>query len=127
MDSNGQAPPPQGILTPSNNVAIMYDLTQNHMEATISRKAANSLKQASVQAVCASEVEVINKTNCLRFKTKHTSNNQQLVCTTSINNLGNTNTAPMNIGDYVVVKPNLSTGNKSFGGQGWIADVTKYN
>ena len=33
----------------------------------------------------------------------------------------------MNIGEYVLVKPDLSKGKKSYGGQGWISDVDKHN
>ena len=34
---------------------------------------------------------------------------------------------PMNIGDYVTVKPDLSVGKNSYGGLGWISDATKHN
>ena len=58
MDNNGRAPLPGSVLAPNDHAAAFYDLTPNHMEATISRKAANSLRKVSKQASLASEIEV---------------------------------------------------------------------
>ena len=76
MDNNGRAPLPGGVLAPNDNAAAFYDLTPNHMEATISRKAANSLRKGSKQASLTSEIEVQNKTNCLRFEKTHAESDQ---------------------------------------------------
>ena len=84
MDSNGRAPPPDNDLAPGGNAAGFYDLTTNHIEATISRKVANTLKKASAAAALAAEIEVTNKITCLHFelfkqkKTKNTKTKSNL-------------------------------------------------
>ena len=84
MDSNGRAPPPDNDLAPGDNAAGFYDLTTNHIEATISRKVANTLKKASAAAALAAEIEVTNKITFLHFecvqakKTKNTKTKSNL-------------------------------------------------
>ena len=129
MDSNGRAPPPDNDLAPGDNAAGFYDLTTNHIEATISRKVANTLKKASAAAALAAEIEVTNKITCLHFEcvqARKDKEHENKVKSSSKNPSFDTE-FPMNIGEYVTVKPDLSAGKNSYSGLGWISDATRHN
>ena len=77
------------------------------LTTTISRKAAYTVKKASTAAGLAAEIKVTNKTTCLRFEclqAKKDKEHENKVKSSSKNSSFDTE-FPMNIGEYVTVKP----------------------
>lgn len=106
----------------SGNVAQSIQVPQTQLEVSITQKAARTLKNVAKAATEASKVEPLNKQKCLDFQRRVRAQQAKKFSlkTSNPSRIKTTTACEMNIGNYVIVDPDLSPGKKSFGGRGWV-------
>ena len=126
--SNGKIMSKENSLTPPVTLAPYQCLQPRQVDEAISRKAVQQLKTIAQRTTTASETEYINKSLCRTFERKVQSeqaDESALTSPPSKKGFCGSLITMVNIGDFVVVSPDLSTGHKSFGGKGWVVGIKK--
>lgn len=100
---------------------------QNDLQKEAAKKAAKSVKKSAKAAANAAKDEFENKLRCVqheqtvRLRQSHTSDIHTAPPPPSKSYLS---LSAIKSGDYVVVSPDLSPGMSSYGGFGWVTDVS---
>ena len=114
--------------SPHDNVAPLTKPYSTELHASISQKAARTLKKVADTAQNDYEVEQTNKEKCLAFEAMEEERRQKkfdLISPNKYNHMEQKKASIITIGSYVFVEPDLSPGIKSYGGKGWVRDVDR--